>query len=104
VLGVMLSNLLRNACLYTEKGSITVRIGTDSVSVEDTGCGMSAEQLESAFTPFYRGGRVGVRGHGIGLTIVRRLSDRFGWPVHLVSDPGKGTEATIRFPHPQPLE
>lgn len=104
VFSVMLSNLLRNACLYTDQGSVTVRIGSDTVSVEDTGSGMSAEQLEQAFQPFFRGGREGVRGHGIGLTIVRRLSDRFGWPVELASEPGKGTRATIRFPHPQPLE
>jgi signal transduction histidine kinase len=104
VFSVMLSNLLRNACLYTEEGSVTVRIGRDSVAVEDTGCGMSEEQLAQAFKPFYRGGREGARGHGIGLTIVSRLSERFGWPVELRSEPGKGTVASIRFPHPQPVE
>jgi signal transduction histidine kinase len=104
VFSVMLSNLLRNACLYTEQGTVTVRIGADTVAVEDTGCGMSAEELEHAFKPFYRAGREGSRGHGIGLTIVSRLSERFGWPVELSSEPGQGTRATIRFPHPQPVE
>jgi signal transduction histidine kinase len=98
VLSVMLGNLLRNAALYTERGRITVRILERAIEVEDTGCGMSAEQLARAFDPFYRGGREGSRGHGIGLTIVRRLSERFGWPVTLQSEPGKGTLARIEFP------
>jgi signal transduction histidine kinase len=37
-------------------------------------------------------------GHGVGLTIVRRLSDRFGWPVTIDSTLGIGTRVTIRFP------
>jgi signal transduction histidine kinase len=37
-------------------------------------------------------------GHGLGLTIVRRLSDRFGWPVTIDSSPGVGTRVEIRFP------
>jgi signal transduction histidine kinase len=103
VLAVMLSNLLRNACLYTESGSVVVTVGANFVSVRDTGPGMPADELARAFEPFYRGGRVGPRGHGIGLTIVRRLSERFGWPVTLDSAPGVGTTATIRFPSPQPV-
>lgn len=98
VFSVMFGNLLRNAALYTERGRIVVRILDRALEVEDTGCGMSREQLERAFDPFYRGGREGSRGHGIGLTIVRRLSERFGWPVSLESEPGKGTLARIQFP------
>ncbi len=43
-------------------------------------------------------------GQGIGLSIVRRLSERFGWPVSLDSEPGKGTIACIRFPEHDRLE
>lgn len=103
VLAVMLSNLLRNACLYTDAGMVVVTVGAGFVSVRDTGPGMSADELARVFEPFFRGGRGGQRGHGIGLTIVRRLSERFGWPVSLESAPGAGTTATIRFPNPQPL-
>lgn len=97
VLAVMLSNLLRNACLYTDRGSVTVTVGPSWLAVEDTGAGMSDEQVAHAFEPFYRGGRTGGRGHGIGLTIVKRLSDRFSWPVAVESTVGRGTRATIRF-------
>jgi len=103
VLSVMLSNLLRNACLYTERGTVVVTVGAGFVRVSDTGPGMPAEELARVYEPFYRGGRGGQGGHGIGLTIVRRLSERFGWPVRLESTPGTGTAATISFPNPQPL-
>ncbi len=103
-LAVILSNLLRNACLYTESGRIVVRIGADRVCIEDTGPGMSADELGRIFEPFYRGGDRKRAGHGIGLTIVHRLSERFGWPVHFDSTPGVGTRASISFPHPQPID
>jgi signal transduction histidine kinase len=101
---VMLGNLLRTACRYTQEGTITVRVGSDRIEVEDTGVGMTPEQLEHAFDPFFRGGSGNDGGQGIGLAIVRRLSQRFGWPVTLDSEAGRGTRATIRFPHPQPAE
>lgn len=102
VLAVMLGNLLRNACHYTERGTVTVRIDTDRITVEDTGVGMTAEQLQRAFEPFFRAGTRSDGGQGVGLTIVRRLSQRFGWPVELESEHGRGTRATIHFPNPQP--
>jgi signal transduction histidine kinase len=102
VLSVMLGNLLRNACHYTDKGRITVTVDTDRITVEDSGIGMSADELKRAFEPFFRGGERREGGQGVGLTIVSRLSDRFGWPVQLLSEHGRGTRATIRFPHPQP--
>lgn len=100
VLSVMLGNLVRNACHYTERGRVVVRIDADRIEVEDTGVGMSPEELERAFEPFYRAGARREGGQGVGLTIVRRLSQRFGWPVQLQSEAGRGTRATIHFPHP----
>jgi signal transduction histidine kinase len=102
VLSVVLGNLLRNACLYTDRGRVTVRVGPDCVTVEDSGIGMTADELERAFEPFYRAGTRREGGQGVGLTIVRRLSTRFGWHVELHSEHQHGTRATIRFPNPQP--
>ena len=99
----MLGNLLRNACHYTEQGRIVVRIEGDRIEVEDSGVGMTPDELERAFEPFYRAGARREGGQGVGLTIVRRLSQRFGWPVELHSEAGRGTRATIRFPHPLSL-
>ena len=100
---VVLANLVRNSVLYTEEGSVTVRVEADRVCVEDTGPGMTAEELSRIYEPFFRGGERKRDGHGIGLTIVRRLSERFGWPVSFESTPGVGTCACITIPNPQPV-
>lgn len=102
VFAVMIGNLIRNACLYTEQGSVVVEVDANEVRVTDTGSGMSAEDLERAFQPFYRGSRTGRSGHGIGLAIVRRIADRYHWQVTLESALGKGTTATAHFPAAQP--
>jgi signal transduction histidine kinase len=96
VLAVMVGNLLSNACQYTDKGDIEVRIEEDRVSVRDTGIGMTRETLQRAFDPFYRADQ-DIGGMGLGLSVVRRLGERFGWPVVLESVPGSGTLATIQF-------
>jgi len=103
VFAAMLGNLVRNACLYTEAGSVRVVIEQDSVSVVDSGIGMSGEEMAQAFRPFFRAGHSASAGHGVGLSIVRRLSERFGWPVEMHSEVGAGTTATIRFPQRLPL-
>lgn len=97
VLGVMVGNLLGNACQFTDEGKIEVRIGADRIVVRDTGIGMNRDELEKAFEPFYRADPANPIGKGIGLSIVGRLGERFGWPVTLESVPGEGTTATIVF-------
>ncbi len=97
VLAVMVGNLLRNACTFTERGEIEVRIERDRVTIRDTGIGMSEEALRRAFDPFFRADIENPSGKGMGLSIVRRLGERFDWPVSMDSEPGRGTTATIRF-------
>jgi signal transduction histidine kinase len=102
VFAAMIGNLIRNACLYTESGGVRVRIDEDSVSVADSGIGMSADEIAQTHQPYFRAGRSASAGHGVGLSIVRRLSERFGWPVDLRSEIGAGTVATIHFPQRLP--
>lgn len=97
VLGVMLDNLLRNACSFTERGRIEVRIDSNRVVIQDSGIGMSEEALRRAYDPFYRADPQNPSGKGMGLSIVRRLGERFDWPVSIESEPGRGTTAVIRF-------
>ncbi|MEO6137460.1 MAG: HAMP domain-containing sensor histidine kinase [Luteimonas sp.] len=97
VLGLMLGNLLANACTYTERGLIEIGIYKDQLTISDSGIGMSAETLDKAFDPFFRGNPSNPSGRGMGLSIVRQLGERFGWPVTLESKFGVGTKATIRF-------
>lgn len=97
VLGVMLGNLLANACAFTERGQIEICIAADRVTITDSGVGMSSEILHKAFEPFFRGDQSSTVGRGMGLSIVRQLGERFSWPVTLESTTGLGTKATIRF-------
>ena len=98
VLNVMIGNLLSNATRYTERGRITVTVRAGSIEIRDTGIGMDEAALAKAFDPFFRVDTERLEGKGIGLSIVRRLGERFGWPVTLTSAPGAGTSALIRFP------
>jgi signal transduction histidine kinase len=98
VVSVMFGNLIRNAFDYTDSGAVTIQINPGSISIEDSGRGMHGEDLDRVFEPFFRGGFRQRGGHGVGLTIVKRLSDRFGWPVHVSSEIGVGTRVTVEFP------
>lgn len=93
----VVGNLLRNAFTYTDEGMVSTAISGDSVTIEDTGPGMDAEEAQKAFEPYVRSSRQR-GGFGVGLTIVKRLSDRFGWTVRIESAPGKGTRVRVTFP------
>ncbi|MGB0513652.1 MAG: sensor histidine kinase [Wenzhouxiangellaceae bacterium] len=98
VLAIIFHNLLRNALTYTEKGTVTISIDQHSVSIRDTGCGMSETDLERVFEPFYRAHDRSNEGYGLGLAIVSRLCRRFGWPLEVDSELGSGTVFRISFP------
>jgi signal transduction histidine kinase len=99
VVEIVIGNLLRNAVSYTRDGSIDVTVTPRGVRVADTGIGMSSEDLEKAFDPFYRAdqSRGVTKGHGLGLSIVKRLVRQFGWSISAHSRPGEGTTMEVRF-------
>ena len=92
---VVMRHLLENACQYTLEGRIRVTLEKGQVTVADTGIGMSPEQLDRAFEPFYRGNPSEGAGSGLGLSIVRRLCKRFEWRLTLYSEQQNGTCARI---------
>lgn len=98
VLASLVGNLIRNAFAYAEGGTVTVTLGAGELIIEDSGVGMAPDELARVFDPFFRAAGSGQGGHGVGLTIVRRLSDRFGWPVSIDSTPGVGTRVRVGFP------
>ena len=58
---------------------------------------MSQHQLEHVFEPFYRA-HADSNGHGLGLTIVTQLCNRYGWKLKIRSKQGEGTRITVVFP------
>ena len=102
----VLLNLVSNAVKFTpEGGRIEVRFakrpcGGVSISVADTGIGMSAAEIAVAFEPFGRASK-GEPGTGLGLPLALALVDLHGGELSLVSEPGRGTTATVQFP-PEP--
>ena len=97
VLGILFTNLLRNAFSYTRQGVIAITIDDKQVSVSDTGVGMTQQQLQHVFEPFYRA-HADSNGHGLGLTIVKQLCNRYGWKLKIRSKQGEGTCITVIFP------
>lgn len=98
VLSVLIGNLIRNAFSYTESGTVRLHVGRQAFTIEDSGVGIPDEKVEQVFQPFFRGDNKSRGGHGVGLTIVKRLSDRFGWPVQFDSTVDVGTRVRVEFP------
>jgi len=66
--------------------------------VKDNGAGIPLEKQAQLFTPFERLGQVNVEGHGLGLSIVRRIVEKFGGQVSIQSEPGQGSEFSFTLP------
>ena len=96
VLTILLNNLVRNAINYSGSGEVTIVIEEGAVQVVDAGVGMERSELDRMMKPFQRGGSK-ESGHGLGLAIVQRLSERSHWGVMVASEPGQGTQVEVRF-------
>jgi signal transduction histidine kinase len=94
-LGIVLSNLVDNALRHTEGGEIRLSYAAGTLTVADTGSGIPVEALPHVFERFYRapGGRGD--GFGIGLAIVKRICDRYGWRIAVDSAAGAGTRIML---------
>ncbi len=107
-----LMNLLSNACKFTERGTVTVRVWRGVAqqlglanavffSVQDTGIGLSPEQLERLFQPFTQADASTTRrygGTGLGLAITRRFCQMMGGDVLAESELGQGSRFTMVLP------
>ena len=99
----IVNNLVGNAIKYTDKGEVRVGVSTAnrqlSISVKDTGCGMTPDELQTVFNAFTRlPGAQGKEGVGLGLTIAREIVTLLGGNIRVQSTKGKGSTFTVSLP------
>ena len=108
----ILRNLIGNAVRYTQAGRVVVgcrRLADDHLSLEvwDTGPGIAEDHREAVFEEFYQlsnPDRDRTKGLGLGLAIVRRLSEILGHRLSVESRPGHGSVFRIRAERAAPGE
>ena len=99
-------NLIANAARHGGSGGIVevalTRVGDAAqLTVSDRGPGMTPEELENAFTAFYRGPEARLsrsRGTGLGLSLVDEIVRAHGGSIVLANRTGGGLTATVRLP------
>ena len=99
----IVNNLVGNAIKYTDKGEVRVSVNIAnrqlSISVKDTGCGMTPDELQTVFNAFTRlPGAQGKEGVGLGLTITREIVTLLGGEINVQSAKGKGSTFTVSLP------
>lgn len=99
----IMNNLIGNAVKYTDRGTITVSAalnGTQlTMSVADTGSGMTESEQQRIFNAFTRlPDAQGKEGVGLGLSITREAVNMLGGTIRVVSQKGKGSKFTVTLP------
>ncbi len=102
LLSLVWNNLFSNAFKFTDSGTVTLSLkeneGGITVSVGDTGCGISPEVGKHIFDKFYQGDTYhATKGNGLGLVLVKRVVDIMGGDIAVSSEVGKGTAFTVKL-------
>ncbi len=106
----IVTNLVSNALKFTRQGGVTIRVERLdeqrwALAVTDTGVGMSEEERQRIFEPFFTRSQVkmsGAPGLGLGLYIVRSLVERLDGSIEVWSEEGKGSVFTVILPYVRP--
>lgn len=96
----LLRNLVVNAVRAGGNAPVRVKLHPDGFDVADEGCGMTREQIQRAFEPFYKADKSRSRaagGAGLGLALCRRIAALHGGRITIDSEPGRGTTVCYRF-------
>jgi signal transduction histidine kinase len=91
----VVANLVRNAFTYTPSGRISVTVDDNSLTICDTGIGIRGEEIGKVFQRHFKG--AASTGAGIGLSLVKRICDRYDWETVIESLEGEGTKVKLVF-------
>ena len=94
LLRVVLANLIRNAIYYTDNGSVYIEQDSQGISIKDTGAGIPEDQKQQIFDRYFTGNE---EGEGIGLSLVKRICQKYHWTIKIESEEGKGSLFQLRF-------
>lgn len=96
----ILEQYISNAVKYTDSGTVTVEVCGDTLTVSDTGIGISKADLPRIFEKSYTGnnGRAGVRSSGLGLYLSKKAAKLIGVTLSAESTPGCGSRFSVTFP------
>lgn len=97
-----LSNIIENGCKYSTDHAIDVLIHSSGLGLTlkftDKGIGIPPEDLQSIFEPFHRGKNTqNIKGHGIGLSMVKRIITLHRGTVQIISQLDAGTTVVVNF-------
>ncbi|MBF0172860.1 MAG: HAMP domain-containing histidine kinase [Magnetococcales bacterium] len=96
LLHIVAANLIRNAFTYTQQGEVKIVQDHASFAIIDSGQGMDPRQIQSSFQRQWRVFSH-IQGTGIGLSLVKRICDQYGWTLKIASERGTGTRVEIFF-------
>jgi signal transduction histidine kinase len=101
LLEIIWNNLIANAIKFTpKKGSISISLKDNVISIIDSGCGMDEQTLNHIFDKFYQGDTShNNAGNGLGLALVKKVCDLIGAKIEVSSILNKGTTFKIKLKH-----
>lgn len=98
IVRIVVSNLLRNAAEHSFDGPIRISLADHCLAIQDSGEGFDTVAAARRYTEALQLSTKQGGGQGLGLFLNRRICERFGWSLKIVSDPASGTLATLTFP------
>lgn len=98
LVGILVGNLLRNACQYTSSGAVTVTLEPGLLTVDDTGPGLPAAVRARLFERFVHEQPPQTGRAGLGLSIVRRIADHLRWTLQVEDRRSGGTRISLALP------
>lgn len=97
VIEIVIGNILKNAVKYTDQNIVNVFVQGEQVVIQDYGPGIETKVQSTLFDRFDRGRNRNPDGTGIGLALVRRFCDQYGWAIEFRSEERKGTRVAVAF-------